>query len=57
MKNLYWHVYQNLEKELLEIGETIFVVDNQLDVYSMRIADLLVRMGLEFEGVLNKNQY
>ena len=36
---------------------TIFVVDNQLDVYSMRIADLLVRMGLEFEGVLNKNQY
>ena len=44
MKNLYWHVYQNLEKELLEIGETIFVVDNQLDVYSMRIADLLVRM-------------
>ena len=44
MNNLYWHVYQNLEKELLEIGETIFVVDNQLDVYSMRIADLLVRM-------------
>ena len=51
MKNLYWHVYQNLEKELLEIGETIFVVDNQLDVYSMRIADLLVRTCVEIEAV------
>lgn len=51
MKNLFWHVYQNLEKELLEIGETIFVVDNQLDVYSMRIADLLVRTCVEIEAI------
>lgn len=51
MKNLFWHVYQNLEKELLEIGETVFVVDDQLDVYSMRIADLLVRTCVEIEAI------
>lgn len=51
MKNLYWHVYQNLEKELLEIGDTVFVVDSQLDVYSVRIADLLVRTCVEIESI------
>lgn len=51
MKNLFWHVYQNLEKELLEIADTIFIVDNQLDVYSMRIADLLVRTCVEIESI------
>lgn len=51
MKNLYWHVYQNLEKELLEIGDTVFVVDGQLDVYSVRIADLLVRTCVEIESI------
>lgn len=51
MKNLFWHVYQNLEKELLEIGETVLVVDNQLDVYSVRIAELLVRTCVEIESI------
>jgi len=51
MKNLFWHVYQNLEKELLEIGDTVLVVDNQLDVYSVRIAELLVRTCVEIESI------
>ena len=51
MKNLYWHVYQNLEKELLDIGDTVFIVDGQLDVYSVRIADLLVRTCVEIESI------
>ena len=51
MKNLFWHVYQNLEKELLEIGDTVLVVDKQLDVYSVRIAELLVRTCVEIESI------
>ena len=39
--NLYWSVYQNLEKELIELTNHIHVDDKQINVYSMKIADLL----------------
>lgn len=54
--NLYWPVYQNLEKEFLSICDIIHVNDAQLDVYSMKIAELLIRTVVEIES-LAKNLY
>ena len=51
MKNLYWPVYLNLERELLDVARTIHINDRQLEVYSMRIADLLVRTVVEIEAI------
>lgn len=56
MNNLYWSVYKNLEKELLETARHIHFCDNQLSVYSIRIADLLVRTCIEIEA-LSKELY
>lgn len=47
--NLFWQVYKNLERDFLSIAEVIHIDDKQLDVYSMRIADLLVRTVVEIE--------
>lgn len=49
--NLFWQVYKNLEREFLSIAEVIHIDDKQLDVYSMRIADLLVRTVVEIESI------
>lgn len=49
--NLFWQVYRNLEKEFLSVAEVVHIDDNQLDVYSMRIADLLVRTVVEIESI------
>lgn len=49
--NLYWSVYQNLEKELVELSNHIHIDDKQLDIYSMKIAELLIRTAVEFESL------
>lgn len=54
--NLYWQVYLNLERELLGIADTIHINDAQQFVYSMRIADLLIRTVIEIEA-LTKELY
>ncbi len=54
--NLYWPVYQNLEKEFLSICDIIHIDDSQLNVYSMKIAELLIRTVVEIES-LAKNLY
>ena len=51
MRNVFWPVYLNLEHELLDIARTIHIDDNQLDVYSMRICDLIVRAVIEVEAI------
>ncbi len=51
MHNLYWPVYLNLERELLSISEIIHVDDSQLEVYSMKIAELLIRTAIEIESI------
>ena len=51
MNQLYWHVYLNLEKEFLRLADTIYVNDNQQEVYSMKIADLLIRTVIEIESL------
>ncbi len=49
--NLFFPVYMNLEKEFLELANTIYIDDTQLDVYSIKIADLLVRTAVEVESI------
>lgn len=49
--NLYWAIYQNLEEELIELSNNIHVDDNQLKVYSMKIAEMLIRVAVEIESI------
>ena len=51
MTKLYWQVYLNLERELLGLADAIYINDDQQDVYSMRIADLLIRTVVEIEAL------
>lgn len=54
--NLYWPVYLKLEKEVLSIADSIHFSDDQLSVYSIQIADLIVRCAVEIEA-LSKELY
>ena len=49
--NLYWPVYQSLENETLNLASSIHFSDDQLSVYSIRIADLIVRCSVEIEAI------
>lgn len=49
--NLFWPIYKNLEKEFLELAHYIHITEEQLDVYSMHIADLIVRCWIEIEAI------
>ena len=49
--NHFWPVYKNLETETLELANYIQFSDDQLSVYSMHIADLLVRCSMEIEAI------
>ena len=56
MFNSFWPVYKNLEEETLELSRYINFTDDQLDVYSMHIADVIVRIAVEIEA-LSKELY
>ena len=56
MTQLYWQVYKNLEREFQTLADTIYINDKQQEVYSMRIADLLIRTVIEIEA-LSKELY
>ena len=48
---LYWSVYKNLEKEVLELSQWVYIDDRQLDTYSVKTADLLMRTAVEIESL------
>lgn len=56
-KNLYWNVYKNLEKEFLNLANYIHLTDNQLGVYSMHIANLIIRCAIEIESISKELYY
>lgn len=56
MTQLYWQIYLNLEREFLELSDTIYINDEQQNVYSMKIADMLIRAVIEIEA-LSKELY
>ena len=49
--NYYWPVYQNIEKEILNLSLLIHFDDSQLGVYSSKISDLLIRTTIEMESI------
>ena len=49
--NHYLPVYKNLEEEVINLSKYIQINDNQLGVYSMHIADLIVRCAMEIEAI------
>jgi len=54
MTNLFLPVYNNLEKELIKLSESIFFDDKQSDVYSLKVAELLIRTVIEIETLSKK---
>ena len=56
MPNLFLPIYRNLEKEVLQLSENIFFNDDQLNVYSTKIAELLIQTVVEIES-LSKELY
>ena len=51
MTNIYWPVYQNLERELEELTFSIHIDDHQLSVYSTKITDLILRAAADIESI------
>jgi hypothetical protein len=49
--NLYWSVYRNLEKEIMQLANEIHFDDSQIKVYSIKIADLIFRCSAEIESI------
>jgi len=49
--NLYWSIFKNLESEVLNLAQLIHFDEEQLTVYSVRIADLLIRCAVEIEAI------
>lgn len=54
--NSYWPIYKNLEEETLMLTKYIQFSEDQLNVYSMYIADLIIRIVVEIEA-LSKELY
>lgn len=54
MNQLFWNAYRRIEKEIISLAEFIHIDDQQLGVYSSKIADLLVRTVVEIEAISKK---
>ncbi|MDX9987574.1 hypothetical protein [Thiothrix unzii] len=52
--NLFWPIYRNLENELKELSNHIYMNQKQLNVYSVKIADLILRTVAEIENLLKE---
>lgn len=49
--NIYWPVFKNIEKEFENLLYNIHLDDNQLNVYSSKTTDLLLRTCSEIESI------
>ncbi len=54
--NIYWPIYKNLENEVVKLSYDIHIDDNQINVYSSKIIDLILRSAIEIES-LSKELY
>lgn len=48
---IFWTIYKNLEKELIDLSNNIHFCDTQEQVYSIHISDLLIRTSVEIEAI------
>ncbi len=51
MTNIYWPVYKNLESEIEKLMFSIHIDNKQLNVYSSKIADMILRAATEIESI------
>jgi hypothetical protein len=51
MINIYWPVYKNLEHQFVDLMFDIHIDDNQINVYSLKISDLILRAAIEIESI------
>ncbi len=49
--NLYWSVYKSLEREFISLSNIIYINDEQLKIYSIKITELLIRAVVEVESI------
>ena len=54
--NMYWSIYESLEEETLKLADNIFFTNEQLNVYSLSIGNLIIRCAIEIES-LSKELY
>lgn len=54
--NLFWPVFLKIEKETVALSDAIHFSDDQISVYSIQIADLIIRSAVEIEA-LSKELY
>ena len=50
-ENLYFPVYQKIENEVINLTSSIYFSDEQIIVYSLQIADLIIRCSIELESI------
>lgn len=50
-ENLYFPVYQKIENEVINLTSSIYFSDEQINVYSLQIADLIIRCSIELESI------
>ena len=50
--DMYLPVYEKIEKEIIEFSSCMFFDDNLLKVYSLNIADLIIRCAIEIESLV-----
>lgn len=55
--NVFWPVYKNLEQEVLNLSKYIIFNDEQLNVYSLAIADLIIRASIDVESISKELYY
>ena len=48
---MFWIIYKNLEKEVITLSNKIVFCDQQENVYSIYISDLLIRTAVEIEAI------
>ncbi len=57
MTNLYWPIYLNIEREFQQLLNFIHTNDEQLDVYSSKIGELILRSAYEIESISKELYY
>lgn len=53
-ERLFFQIYQSLENELLEMTDYIHFSDKNLDVYSVKLANFILRANVECESLLKE---
>ena len=51
MDNYFFPVYKNIENEVRDLSYSIHISDDNVDVYSLRIADIIIRCSIELESI------